>query len=463
MKNILFLILWATPLLAFTQNAKGLANKPPLGWNSYDSYGVYLHEKAAFENLEAFAQKLKPFGYEYFVIDGMWYGEYKLVPGTIYPAEREATVINIDSFGRVEPGSFYFPNGLKPLINKAHELGIKFGLHMMRGIPRQAVKKNLPVYGTEFRAKDIADTTSICSWNSQFYGVDMNKPGAQEYYNGLYKKLADWGVDFIKVDDVVPFPKEVVAIGKAIKNCGREIVYSLSPGDNTNLKDLPYYKQAQMLRITGDIWDNQSSIDRSFDAWKIWQGMATPGFWPDLDMVPFGKLQLMHLEKYGIRLSGRGFMRTSEFTQEQMRTFITQRALAASPVMISGDLPTIDDYSLALITNKDMLECNQNGNSSILVKEENGMELWLTYLPEKQIKGWAGYFNRTQKNISVTISKKELKLVSSYNSELEKEYTNDFTIKDIWNNKEYRISDGQLTFTIASGDVLFIRFEEVLH
>ena len=69
-------------------NRNELALTPPMGWNSFDSYGVYLHEDAAISNLEAMAEKLKPHGYEYFVIDNGWFGEYTLQEGTIYPAEK---------------------------------------------------------------------------------------------------------------------------------------------------------------------------------------------------------------------------------------------------------------------------------------------------------------------------------------------------------------------------------------
>lgn len=444
----------------------GLAETPPLGWNSFDSYGVYLHEKAAYENLKAFEVKLKPFGYEYFIIDAGWWGQYELIPGTLYPAERHASNVNIDHFGMVEPGKVYFPNGLVPLIEKAHEMGIKFGVHIMRGIPRKAVQLNLPVHGTNYRARDIADTTSICTWNPQNYGIDMNKPGAQEYYNGLIQKLADWGVDFIKVDDMVPYPKEIVAIKKAIERTGRNIVYSLSPGGNTNLKDMPYYTCAQMVRITPDIWDDKESIDRSFKAWRIWQGMGYTGFWPDLDMVPFGKLQLMNPDASNFKhkntqLSGKGTVRISKLNKQEMRTFITQRALAASPIMVGGDLPTLDDYSTALLTNKKMLECNQNGKTGVLVNEEDGLETWATSVASIQIKGWIGFFNRSDQQKELWLNKSKMALVNYYSSEKEKFFPGNFLIEDIWNNKKFTISNDSIPFVIESGDVLFISYEEV--
>ncbi|MCD6361866.1 MAG: glycoside hydrolase family 27 protein, partial [Armatimonadetes bacterium] len=304
-----------------------LAQTPPLGWNSFDSYGVYLHEKAALANVEAMARKLKPFGYEYFVVDNGWFGEYKLVPGTLYPAEKHASDVRINEFGLLQPSRTYFPHGLQPVIDRAHELGLKFGVHLMRGIPRKAVEMNLPIQGTRHHARDIADTSSICRWCHYNYGVDMSKPGAQQFYNSLVNQLAAWGIDFIKADDLVPYPKEILGFANAIEQCGRDIVFSLSPGGPAQRKNLVYYRRANMVRITSDVWDRREDLDKGFAAWKKFQGTAYPGFWPDLDMIPFGKLLLMSPEKYAgtgsASLAGRGHTRWCELNKDQQRTFIT--------------------------------------------------------------------------------------------------------------------------------------------
>jgi len=112
--------------------------KPPLGWNSFNGYGVYLPKDSARENLEAMARLLQPYGYEYFVVDNGWFGEHRLKPGTLYPLEKHTGDIRIDEFGRVLPSRTYFPSGLRPLIERCHELRLKFGLHLMRGIPRKS-------------------------------------------------------------------------------------------------------------------------------------------------------------------------------------------------------------------------------------------------------------------------------------------------------------------------------------
>ncbi len=242
-------------------------------------------------NLKAFAKKLNPHGYEYFVIDAGWFGEFKLQEETIYPAEKHAVKFNFNEYDLLQPFKTYFPHGLLPIIERCHELGIKFGLHLMRGIPRAAVKANTPIQGTEYFVQDIANTTNICDWNPQKYGIDMSKPGAEEFYNILVNQMAGWGVDFIKYDDLVPYPDEVQGVVNAIAQAGRPIVLRPSPGGKMDKNALGIFKGGNMLRITSDVWDDQIGIDRCFTAWREWLGKEEPGFWIDMDMIPFGQLQ----------------------------------------------------------------------------------------------------------------------------------------------------------------------------
>lgn len=442
-----------------------LAQTPPMGWNSFDSYGVYLHEKAAFENLEAMATKLKPFGYEYFVIDAGWFGEFKLQPGTMFPAEKHARKMKFNEFGLLQPSDTYFPNGFKKLIDRTHELGLKFGLHLMRGIPRAAVKANVPIKGTKYFAQDIADTTSICNWNHQNYGVDMSKPGAQEFYNSLMNQMAEWGVDFIKYDDIVHKPEEVKGVANAIAQCGRPMVLSLSPGGNVNPDHLNALKRGHMLRVTPDIWDEQKGIDECFRDWRKWNGKSEPGFWIDMDMIPFGQLQMMSPKPKGITgseskkemqakiksgevanfelLAGKGFNRWSEFTKDQMYTFITMRALAASPLMMGGDLPTLDEFSLKIITDKEILACNQNGVMGSLTSDKEGIEIWKTSKKDGK-GGWIGIFNRN----------KEVKSVSLNPTDFGSDFDKSANLFDVWNN--VKVSD--LNFDVKPNGVVFLKY-----
>ena len=444
------------------------APKPPLGWNSFDSYGVYLYEEAAMANLEAFAEKLQPHGYEYFVIDAGWFGEFELREGTTYPLEKHAKKMKFNEFGLLQPSNTYFPNGLKPIIDRCHELGIKFGLHLMRGIPREVYELDLPIKGTNYTARDITDTTSICKWNPQNYGVDMTKPGAQEFYNSLMDQMAEWGVDFIKYDDLVPFPAEVEGIANAIAQCGRPMVLSLSPGGYVPENALTFFKKGNMLRVTHDIWDDEKGINQCFTAWKKWQGKSEPGFWVDMDMIPFGQLQLQNPIPEGLTgkeskgtiqakiasgelsnvelLAGKGFERNSQFTKDQKFTFMTMRALSASPLMMGGDLPTLTKEDLEFVIHPEVLACNQNAVMGHLVSEsENKIEIWNT--PKRQSKnGWVGVFNRSTEDQEVSISPVDLGLEANV----------EYKLEDIWKDK--KIKKG--TIKVNAGGVIFIKYTQ---
>ncbi len=443
---------WATS----SRPEEPLAPTPPMGWNSFDSYGVYLHEEAAYANLEAMAEKLKPHGYEYFVIDNGWFGEYALQEGTLFPAEKHAHDIRINEYGYFQASEVYFPNGLKPIVERAHELGLKFGIHLMRGIPRKAYELDLPIFGTPYTARDIANTDpkENCTWCTYCYAVDMSKPGAQAWYDGLIQYIADMGVDLIKYDDIVPHPDEVEAVAKAIAKTGRPIILSLSPGGQVDPNALDLFRKGNMLRVTADVWDEQYYIDACFDAWRKWQGKEQPGFWIDMDMIPFGQLQLMSppskdtskspMDKGDIALAGKGVRRQSRLTPPQMETFITMRALAASPLMMGGDLPTLDDFSLSLITNPEMIACNQNGVMGTLVHENAGIEIWKTNQKGTTTSGWIGIFNRTDEPSTFRLAQKHLELDGT-----------GYRIVDVWRNKTVNFGE---TILLNAQGVLFLRF-----
>lgn len=433
-----------------------LALTPPMGWNSFDSYGVYLHEKAAYENLAAMAEKLKPYGYEYFVIDNGWFGEYALQEGTLYPAEKHAHDIRINEYGHFLPSKVYFPNGLKPIADRAHKLGLKFGVHLMRGIPRKAVELDLPIKGTKYTARDIANTDprENCTWCTYCYGVDMSKPGAQEWYDGLIRHIADMGVDMIKYDDIVPHPDEVEAVAKAIKKAGKPILLSLSPGGSVDPDAIDFFRLGNMLRVTKDVWDEQHYIDECFDAWRKWQGKEQPGFWIDMDMIPFGQLQLMSppstnskktvMDKGDVALAGKGVKRWCQLTKPQMKTFITMRALAASPLMMGGDLPTLDDFSRMLITDPEMLACNQNGVMGSLMLEKDGLETWKADKKGAPGEGWIGVFNRQDKKTEFELTAERLGLDGT-----------GYMLYEVWSDDEKNF--GQ-TIKLNANGVLFIKF-----
>ena len=431
------------------QTAKPLAPKPPMGWNSFDSYRVDIHEQACFDNLKTFVELFKPLGYEYFVIDAGWYYEFKLRPGTLIPVAGNDKVLdeNLDQYGYLIPSKCFFPNGLKPIADECHKHGVKFGVHIMRGVPRKAVKLNTPVKGTSYFARDIADATSVCEWCPLNYGVNMTKPGAQEYYDGFIQQLADYGVDFIKADDIVEFPAEIEAVQKAIEKTGRPITLSLSPGDRVLGNAIATYEKADMLRVTGDVWDRQSDIDKCFDSWLTWQYVPVrQGFWFDMDMIPFGELRVTIPKDTPDDKTGNGGKhRFDNYTVPQKKTFITMRAISASPLIMGGALPTLDKESLRLLTNKEMIACNQNGKMGHMIENRDYVQIWRTEQrgAEKE-SGWAGVFNRSGEKKTTPVSLKSLGL------DPDKTYI----LYDVWSDRPFK--PGQVE--LEPHDCVFVRY-----
>ena len=328
----------------------------------------------------------------------------------------------------------------------------------MRGVFRQAVDEGCKIKGSDILLKDIVDTLHICSWSDLCYGVDMNKPGAHKYYESLVNKMASWGVDFIKYDDITGFPEEVDAIVKAVENCGREIVLSLSPGLDAKIEYLPCYRNANMLRITDDIWDDQHSIDMSFIAMEKYQGRGLPGFWPDLDMIALGPLEVNDPNsKIGPTTKGARF---SLFNESQAQTFITQRAIFASPLIIGGDLLTMDDFTYKLLTNKDMIACNQNGVTGFQVYKQDSLEIYKTPSRNKVTEGWLAVFNRKCTEAKVTLKKPDFGFYYPRPGLDELMPWKDYKLRDIWNLQEYILKD-TVDFGIPAHGVVFVEYKEL--
>jgi hypothetical protein len=234
---------------------------------------------------------------------------------------------------------------------------LKFGIHIMRGIPRRAVAANLPVFGSKARAAAIADTKSLCAWNTDMYGVDMSKPGAEDYYDSILQLYAQWGVDYIKADDISsPFHgDEIAALHRAKVKLKRPIVLSLSPGPADLAKADFYAANANMWRISGDFWDRWPDLLASFGLLEKWSQYTQRGHWPDADMLPLGRI--------GIRAE-RGDDRKTRFTRDEQRTLMSLWSIACSPLMFGGDLPSNDDFTLSLLTNDEVLNADQYGTRS---------------------------------------------------------------------------------------------------
>ena len=360
------------------------APTPPMGWNSWDGFATTVNESQTRAQADFMAANLQRHGWEYIVVDIQWYE-----PNATGFDYRKNAKLEMDRYGRLVPATNKFPSatdgrGFKPLADYVHSLGLKFGVHLMRGIPRQAVTAKTPVKGTSYTAADIADTNSLCLWNGDMYGVDMTNPGAQEYYNSILEQFAAWGLDFIKVDDLSrPYHSaEIEALRQAIDHSGRKIVFSTSPGATPLSEGRHASTHANMWRISDDFWDDWKLLFEQFARLQDWTPHRGPGHWPDADMLPIGILQM-------------GKKKT-HFTRDEQITLMSLWSIARSPLMIGADLTKLDDFTLSLLTNDEVLAVDQNSRNNHELFHRNGCYGWVADVPDSADKYLALFNTRNQ-------------------------------------------------------------------
>lgn len=449
------------------------AKTPPLGWNSYDAYHGAVLEKQFLQSVDSLETKLLPYGYDMATIDFCWFnpGPDEWSPdewttfsvkqtrdenGKLYP------VLNMDEFGRLLPAVNRFPSskdgvGFKSIGDYLHKKNMKFGIHIMRGIARQAVEANTPIKGTNYFAEDIAKKTDTCKWNNNMYGVDPFKPGAQEYYNGLFEMYADWGVDFVKVDDISAptyHSKEIELIRKAIDNCGRPMVLSLSCGESFVSYANHMEANANLYRISIDFWDSWDKIAHMFDLAYAWQPQIGDGTWPDLDMIPVGNLCLSNFPGYddGERKSEH----FSNLTRDEQKTLMTLWSFAKSPLIWGGDPISSKQEDYDMLTNKDLLKINQtstnNHQAANFVYEGMGRtdRIWLAESKDGNEK-YIAFFN---------LDEKPMDLEFYFHWEY---WDGTYQVFDIWNGETVGIVSEKLSATqIPPHGVRAFKLKEII-
>jgi hypothetical protein len=427
-----WLLILTTLFLTATFSRAQPAATPPMGWNSYNCFGSAVHEDEVKGNAAYMAENLKAFGWQYVVVDFLW--SYNNPPGSLIGNPFQQRLqdgsyvpwLEMDQWGRLTPDVHKFPSafggkGFGPLAAFIHSLGLKFGIHVMRGIPRQAVWAHSPVAGTSgITADQIADTGSTCPWMNHMYGLDMDKPGAQEYLNSLLQLYAQWGVDFIKVDDISrPYHvKEIEGYRKAIESCGRPIVLSLSPGE-TPLRDSAHVRRyADMWRMADDFWDSWQQLLKMFDYARQWEGVGGDGHWPDCDMMQVG------------RVSKRGPVgpeRWSRLTEDELRTHVSFWCIYRSPLMLGGNLPENRPFETRLLTNPEVLEVDQRGRAPHQLYRESSKMVWVSTATGEQGAGksfYVAFFNTGDSAQGVRVDFAQLGLRGKV------------TVRDLWTRSE---------------------------
>ncbi len=428
-----------------------LAATPPLGWNSWDSYGLSITADEFKRNVDWFHEHLQPAGWQYVVVDEGWYLAHPENAGS-----KGDQGYTMDANGRYTSAANRFPDGVASLAVYAHSLGLSFGIHIIRGIPREAVKQNSPIADSSLHAADAADTGDTCKWNPDNYGV-KDSPAGQAYYDSLIKLYAGWGVDFLKVDCISqPYDAhEIHMIAAAIAKSGRPIVLSLSPGP-TPLSDGPdVQKYAQMWRITDDFWDIWSdpaiagkfpqTVRNQFGVLANWMQFQQPGHWPDPDMLPIGYL--------GPR-PGWGQPRLSRLSYDETRTLLTLFSIARAPLVLGANLLQLDSFTESLLTNREVLAVDQHstGNKELLV--DGALVVWRASIAKDAPKGdgprkgtYFAVFNLGNTPATFSYKWKQLQLGGG-----------EHRVRDLWQSQDIgRVS--QLTGTLPAHGSELVRVE----
>ncbi len=406
---------------------KLLAPTPPMGWNSWDSYSEGITEAQVRANAEWMAAHLKQFGWQYVVIDEGWY--------VVNPGAKPADVkFSLDANGRFIPVTDRFPSaadgaGFKPLADYIHSLGLKFGIHILRGIPREAVTRNLRITNSPYTTKEAAITDDTCPWNSYMYGVQL-APSGQAYYNSIAKLYASWGVDFIKADCIGDHPYkigEIKMLGTAMKTSGRDMVLSLSPGPTALDKADEVSLFAEMWRIADDFWDHWGPLPDKDKAWSQgvlaqfgftakWASFQLTGKWPDADMLPLGRI--------GPHPGDGGADRKTNLTPDEQVTLMTLWCIFRSPLMMGGDLPSSDDWTTRLLTNPEVLAVDQHSQDHRVAISTPSAVVW-TAKPDDGRGYYVAAFNLADQEQTLTYDWTKLGLPKST-----------YTVRDSWAAKD---------------------------
>lgn len=377
----------------------------PMGWNSWDCYGAAVTEDIVRQNAAFMAEHLKQYGWEYITVDIQW-----SEPTAENHEYHPFTELCMDEYSRLIPAVNRFPSsadgkGFAPLAEYVHSLGLKFGIHIMRGIPRQAVHQNTPILGSTQTARQIAKTDSICHWNTDMYGVDPEAEGARAYYDSLFALYASWGVDFIKCDDIareLPHEEaELILLSRSLQDCGRDMILSLSPGPALLEKAELYKQTSNMWRITDDFWDSWPQLYEMFDRAREWCIHAGNGCWPDADMLPIGPIK----QDYDPALR-------TEFTQDEQITMMSLWSIFRSPLIIGGEMTGFDDFTMGLITNEEILKMHRNARHShpVWQRDIDGTEHILWTAVSSEGGQYAVIFNTGEQDSSIRIPLQDLEI-----------------------------------------------------
>jgi alpha-galactosidase len=438
--GVLFMgMIFAAGLCANTHAIKATVPTPPMGWNSYDCFCYGVTEAQFMANAHYMANNLKQYGWQYCVVDYIWW-----VPdqGAGYPPNQNGNwnFGNMDQYGRFQPDTTRFPSakggrGFKPLADSTHNLGLKFGIHLMRGVPKAAYNKNCSIYNSSYTCVQACNTGDPSSFTDYMYGVNMSNPAGQAYLNSILSLYNGWGVDFIKVDDLLTYTTnfhvpEIIGYANAIASVSREIVFSTSPGPTPVAQDSVIMQYANQWRLVADFWDNWAALVNAFQTAETWRKLLVngkqisgPGHWLDVDMLPLG-----HLSLYGPPLGSpqpRYSLQTLSKGEHKLMFFLW--CINNSPLIWGGNLPdnTNDPFYDSLTKNSDAIYINQHGTSGRVVKgfAPDSTTVWCSTHPADTTTKFVALLNLTGRTVSMSVTLSSIGI------------TGTVPVRDVWSGR----------------------------
>jgi alpha-galactosidase len=325
---------------------------PPMGWNSWNCWGRTVTQDRVLASARAMVEKgLIHYGWTYINIDDAWQGKR----GGPYNA--------------IQPDPAKFPD-MKALCDEIHALGLKVGIYSSPWVTTYA--------GFVGGSSDEPDGRWSFDENS---GEKMNKRLFQRtarysFATNDAAQWAEWGIDYLKYDWNPNDRPEVQCMAEALHNCGRDLVYSLS--NSGMLLNAEFYQQwANCWRTTQDLKDRWSGPGSQVNLRQVWitheawmeAGVrGIPGHFPDADMLVVGDV---------VEHNDREKPRPSRLTADEQYTHISLWALWANPLLIGCPIETMDEFTLKLLTNREVLAVNQDAKavSGRLVYREQGIEI----------------------------------------------------------------------------------------
>ena len=401
MKKIVILVLCLLfGIDGYTQKFDGLAETPPMGWNSWNTFATDIDEQLVKDIADKFVESgLKEAGYEYIVLDDGWMSRERDVNGDLV-ADPEK-----------------FPGGMKALADYVHSKGLKFGLYGDAG-------------------------TKTCA----------GYPGNRGYEFRDAKKYAEWGVDFLKYDWCSTGKQNAEAsyttMRDALYKAGRPVVFSICEwGDNqpwTWAEDIGH-----SWRVTGDIincWDCEVGHGSwsSFGVWKIInlrgniRKAAGPGHWNDYDMMEVG----------------------NGMTDAEDRSHFAMWSMLSSPLIMGNDLRTASKETIKTLSNKEVIAVNQDklGIQGFRFTNEGDFEIWVKPLADEE---WAMVFVNmadTPRNLDFDWTRHQIG--DDVNGRRLEVKNSKFRIRDLHAHKEIGDTGRNLKVTIGSHDVLMVRLRK---